>query len=136
MPDTAAGETTIVEAVVFLSHFKDLPDPRQRGKVLYPLDEILLLCLVAVLGGAEAVTEIVRFGEKKLDLLRRFRPFTHGVPCHDQLGTILATLDAVAFQQVITAPGGGSSMTIDLPDDSLRSAGSLPWHISCSFLLQ
>jgi len=34
-------------------------------------------------------------------------------------------LAAVAFQQVITAPGGGSSMTIDLPDDSLRSAGSL-----------
>ena len=31
------------EAVVFLSHFKDLPDPRQSGKVTYPLDEILLL---------------------------------------------------------------------------------------------
>lgn len=30
------------EAVVFLDHFKDLPDPRQRAKVIYPLDEILL----------------------------------------------------------------------------------------------
>jgi hypothetical protein len=31
------------QVVVFLDHFKDLPDHRQRGKVMYPLDEILLL---------------------------------------------------------------------------------------------
>ena len=43
----------IGESVVFLDHFKDLPDPRQRGKITYPLDEVLLLCLLAVVGGAE-----------------------------------------------------------------------------------
>ncbi|WP_018268438.1 transposase family protein [Methylosinus sp. LW4] len=57
----------------FLAYFKDLPDRRQAGEVVYPLDEILLLCLLAVLAGAEAFTDIARFGEKKLDLLRRFR---------------------------------------------------------------
>jgi hypothetical protein len=56
-----------------LSHFKALEDPRQAGKVLYPLDEILLLCLLAVLAGAETFVDIARFGEKKVDLLRRFR---------------------------------------------------------------
>ena len=56
------------ETVVFLSHFKDLQDPRQPGKVSYPLDEILLLCLLAVLAGAEAFTEIALFGVKKLEL--------------------------------------------------------------------
>ena len=50
------------EAVVFLDYFKDLPDPRQLGKVIYPLDEILLLCLLAVLGGAETFVDIARFG--------------------------------------------------------------------------
>src|SRR3954465_15284132 len=39
------------EAVVFLRYFVDLPDPRQRGKVIYPLDEVLLLSLLAVLAG-------------------------------------------------------------------------------------
>jgi hypothetical protein len=63
---------------VFLSHFKDLPDPRQQGKVSDPLDEILLLCLLAVLAGAACVTEIALFGVKKLDFLRRFRPFRDG----------------------------------------------------------
>ena len=62
------------QAVVFLSHFMDLPDPRQRSKIVYPLDEILLLCLLAVLVGAETIADIARFGEKKLVLLRRFLP--------------------------------------------------------------
>ena len=87
------------EAIVFLDYFKALPDPRQHGKVVYALDEVLLLCLLAVLAGAESIVDIARFGEKKLALLRRFRPFADGTPSHDQLGTILATLDAAAFQQ-------------------------------------
>jgi predicted transposase YbfD/YdcC len=91
------------EAVVFLDYFKDLPDPRQRGKVIYPLDEVLVLCLLAVLAGSEAITDIARFGEKKLDLLRRFRPFRDGTPAHDHLGDILATLDAEKFQQCFVA---------------------------------
>ena len=87
------------ETVVFLSHFKDLQDPRQPGKVSYPLDEILLLCLLAVLAGAECFTEIALFGVKKLEFLRRFRPFTDGTPAHDHLGDILAVLDAEQFQR-------------------------------------
>src|SRR5271166_2614121 len=45
------------ETVVFLSYFNDLQDPRQPGKVTYPLDEILLLCLLAVPAGAESFTD-------------------------------------------------------------------------------
>lgn len=87
------------ETVVFLDHFEGLADPRQRGKVTYTLDEVLLLCLLGVLAGAESVVDIARFGEKKLALLRRFRPFADGTPSHDQIGTILAALDAEAFQR-------------------------------------
>src|SRR6266705_4008135 len=91
------------EAIVFLDYFKDLPDPRQLGKVVYPLAEVLLLCLLAVLGGAETFVDIARFGEKKLGLLRRFRPFRDGTPSHDHLGDIFATLDATEFQRRFVA---------------------------------
>ena len=91
------------EAVVFLNHFKDMPDARQRGKVIYPLVEILLLTLLAVLAGAETFVDIARFGQKKLDLLRRFLPFRDGTPSHDHLGDIFATLDALAFQHCFVA---------------------------------
>jgi hypothetical protein len=70
----------LAETTVFLSYFTDMPERRQPGKVIYPLDEILLLCLLAVLAGAKAFTDIARFGEKKLDLLRRFGPYKDGTP--------------------------------------------------------
>src|ERR1700674_287442 len=102
--EAVAGEfAALSETVVFLNHFKDLPDPRQPGKIVYPLAEVLLLCLLAVRGGAETFVDIARFGEKKIDLLRRFRPFRDGTPSHDHLGDIFATLDAAAFQRCFVA---------------------------------
>jgi hypothetical protein len=92
----------ISEAIVFLDYFKDLPDPRQPSKVVYPLDEVPLFCLLAVLG-AETFVDIARFGEKKINLLRRFRPFRDGTPSHDHLGDIFATLDAGQFQRCFVA---------------------------------
>src|ERR1700680_3525298 len=101
--DGATATGAISETVVFLEYFKDVADPRQRGKVIYPLGEVLLLCLLAVLAGAETIVDIARFGEKKIDLLRRFRRFCDGTPSHDHLGDILATLDAAAFQRCFVA---------------------------------
>jgi predicted transposase YbfD/YdcC len=99
----SSGREAQNEAIIFLSFFADLPDPRQPGKVIYPLQEILLLCLLAVLAGAECFVEIARFGEKKIELLRRFLPFKDGTPSHDQLGDVFATLDATHFQRCFVA---------------------------------
>ncbi len=103
MDGVAADVGAIFEAVVFLSHFKDLPDPRQRGKVIYPLQEVLLLTLLAVLAGAESIHRHRAIWREKLDLLRRFRPFRDGTPSHDHLGDIFATLDAAHFQRCFVA---------------------------------
>ena len=95
----AAADEAILESVVFLDHFADLPDPRQLSKVIYPLDEILLLSLLAVLAGAETFTAIAQFGKDKLGLLRRFRAFANGTPDHDRLGEVFAALDPEQFQR-------------------------------------
>jgi DDE_Tnp_1-associated len=68
LQERSSGPEALSEALVFLNFFADLPDPRQAGKVIYPLPEILLLCLLAVLAGAESFVEIARFGEKKIEL--------------------------------------------------------------------
>ena len=91
----------------FLESFEALDDPRQRNKVLYLLDEVLLLVLLGVLAGCESWVEIAKFGEKKIDLLRRFRPFEDGTPSHDQLGDIFAVLDAEQFQSCFIAWAAG-----------------------------
>ena len=92
------AERAFDQVAGWLEHFESLEDPRQAGKVWYRLDEVLLLCLVAVLAAAESWVEIAEFGKKKLELLRRFRPFENGTPSHDQLGDLFAALDAEQFQ--------------------------------------
>jgi len=142
MEKLAAVPGALGEAIVFLEYFKDLPDPRQRGKVVYPLDEVLLLCLLAVLAGSEAITDIARFGEKKLDLLRRFRPFRDGTPAHDHLGDILATLDAEQFQRCfvawVAALTGAPADVIAIDGKTVRRSGhkkgaKAPIHMVSAF---
>ena len=132
----------LTETTVFLRHFKDLPDHRQPGKILYPLDEVLLLCLLAVLAGAETFTDIARFGEKKSDLLRSFRPFANGTPSHDHLGDIFATLDSQAFQRCfvsrVAALTGAPADVIAIDGRTSRRSGSRkgsnePLHMVSAF---
>src|SRR6266571_1554932 len=76
--ERAAGEfRAIHEAVVVLDYFKDLPDPASAWQ------SHLSARRVAVPGGAETFVDIARFGEKKIGLFRRFRPFRDGTPSHD-----------------------------------------------------
>ncbi len=103
MDDLAPDDDALLEATAFLSYFNDLLDTRRPGKVEYPLDEVLLLALLAVLAGAENFTDIARFGDKKRALLRRFRPYRDGTPPHDTLGDTFATLDAEQFQRCFVA---------------------------------
>jgi DDE_Tnp_1-associated len=85
--------------VKFLSSVESRDDPRQQAKVRYPLDEILLLVLCAVLCGADGWVEIATWGKKKLDFLRHFWPYAYGTPSHDQLGIVFGALNAKQFQQ-------------------------------------
>jgi hypothetical protein len=50
----------IAETTNFLHYFSYLLDRRQAGKVDYPLAEILLLVLLAVLAGAETFCDIAQ----------------------------------------------------------------------------
>jgi predicted transposase YbfD/YdcC len=141
MSGIAADCGAFGEAVVFLEHFRDLPDPRQRSKVTYPLDEVLLLSLLGVLAGAETFVDIARFGDKKLELLRRFRPFRDGTPSHDHLGDIFATLDAEAFQRCfvawVTALTGAPAEVIAIDGKTSRRSyqqkGKAPIHMVSAF---
>lgn len=92
-------ENASEHGVEFLEHFKDLEDPRQIDKSTYPLDEILLLVLCAVLSGADDWVAIALYGEEKRVFLQNFRPFANGTPSHDQLGNVFSAIDPEQFQQ-------------------------------------
>lgn len=87
----------------FLDHFSALEDPRQSWKVVYPLDEVLLIVLCGTLAGAEDFAEIQRWALRKIDFLRRLRPFTRGIPSHDTLNDVMNALPARLFSECFTA---------------------------------
>ena len=104
MADAASQADRAYDQVVeWLEHFEALDDPRQSGKVAYPLSEMLLQCLLAVLAGADSWVEVALFGKRKLDFLRRFAAFEEGTPSHDQFGNLFAALDAEGFQKCFIA---------------------------------
>lgn len=75
----------------FLYHFDALEDPRMDRKKLYSLPEILLIVLCGSICAAQSWRDFVTFGEEKLDYLRRFLPFTHGVPSKNTFARVLAS---------------------------------------------
>ncbi len=87
----------------FLTHFAALRDPRQRGKVLYPLREILLLLLCATVAGADDFVEIGLWGRTHLPFLRRFLRYRCGIPSHDTLCEVIAAVDPALFKACFLA---------------------------------
>ena len=102
-----------LQHIVFLDYFEELDDPRQSAKVLYPLDEILLLSLCATIAGAEDFTDIVEYGEEKLGFLRTLLPFARGIPSHDALNDLFRDIDPAAFSKAFTE--WASSLSAHIP---------------------
>lgn len=86
-----------------IAHFSVVKEPRSEKNKLYPLEEILLLCVCAVVSGAEGWKDIAAFGRIKLAWLRQFLPYTYGIPSDDCIGWVMARLSPHAFQECFVA---------------------------------
>ena len=86
---------------VFQEYFSNVTDPRRinKGNLLYPLEEILFLCVSAVISGMESWTFIHEFGIEKIAWLRKFYPYENGIPSHDVLGKLFARICPETFNQ-------------------------------------
>jgi hypothetical protein len=82
-----------------LDFFDAVEDPRQRGKVLYRLDEIMLVVLSGCLAGADNFVEMAGWARLNLEALRQIRPFARGVPSHDTLNDVVNALDPGTFEE-------------------------------------
>lgn len=82
----------------FMSHFSSIPEPRIERCRRHELMDILFLSICAVLCGAEGWEEIEDFGRARLDWLRQYFKFDHGIPKHDTIARVLSRLDPSALQ--------------------------------------
>ena len=81
-----------------LEYFADLDDPRRENSTDYPLHEIILVTICAVICGADGFTSIANFGEAKKDGLGQFVELENGIPSHDTMGRFFGLLDPEAFE--------------------------------------
>jgi hypothetical protein len=79
------------------NHFEEVTDPRVNRGANHPLIEMIFLTLCASICDAEGWVDVERYGNAKLDWLRKFFPFQNGIPSHDTLGRVFSRLDTLEF---------------------------------------
>jgi predicted transposase YbfD/YdcC len=83
-------------------HFASLTDPR-RGKVTYPLINIVAIALCATIAGADDFVAIADWARQKRDWLARFLDLSSGIPSHDRFNAIFRALKPGQFERRLVA---------------------------------
>ena len=82
---------------LLLKHFSELDDAREPWRVVYPLDEVLLLLTCATIASCDDFDDMIAWGRHHLDFLRKFSEFHHGIPCARWLRALVNRVDPVLF---------------------------------------
>jgi predicted transposase YbfD/YdcC len=89
-----------VKSVRIQDHFAELTDPRRR-KVVYPLVNIVVIALCAVLSGADDFVSIASWARTKKRWLAKYLDMSAGVPSHDRFNAVLAALKPAEFEKCL-----------------------------------
>src|ERR1700681_2122502 len=92
-------EVPRARVAVLLKHFSQLGDDREPWRVMYPLDEVMLLVTCATIASCDDFDDMCAWGRHHLDFLRGFSEFHHGIPCErwfasSSIGSIRSCSDA------------------------------------------
>ena len=88
------------KSVRIQDHFDELTDPRTR-EVTYPLVNIVVIAVCAVICGADDFVAIAKFGRTKRKWLAKFLDLKSGIPSHDRFNAILAAIIPAEFEKCL-----------------------------------
>ena len=88
------------KSVRIADHFLELTDPRRR-EVIYPLVNVVVIAICAVICGADDFVAIAKFGRTKRDWLGQFLDLETGIPSHDRFNAIFAAIKPADFEKCL-----------------------------------
>ncbi len=80
-------------------HFEDLIDPRGSQGVLHPFISIVMIALLATIGGAKGWEDIETYGVSHEGWLSSFLPLPFGIPSADTYRRLFERISPTAFEQ-------------------------------------
>jgi len=87
------------DVVSILDYFQELEDPRCHINRKHLLGDLLVICVLAVIAGADGPRSIAVWANAHADWLKKRLALPAGIPSHDTIGRLLALLKPDAFQQ-------------------------------------
>ena len=80
-------------------YFANFTDFRQVHKIKHRLTEILFICILATISGAEDIEDIARYARAKRNWLSTFLTLPFGIPSHDTFNRVLCMIDPEEFEK-------------------------------------
>lgn len=81
----------------------DLPDPRRRQGLRYPLRSVVVIALMSMVCGCDNAESMDLWGEMNEEWLGEILELPHGVPSQDVYLSVFASLNPSAFSEVFRA---------------------------------
>ena len=75
-----------------LIHLRNVSDTRSHINQDYPVLEIAFLLINALVSGSKTWADIHIFGKTRLDSLRYYLPYEHGIPTQQNIARIVKTM--------------------------------------------
>jgi len=86
-----------------MDYFRDIKDPRIERNKIYPLIEVIVITILAIMAFAEGWEDIETYGLAKKAWLKKFLPLNNGIPKHDVYRRVFNCLRPEAIEQCFMA---------------------------------
>jgi predicted transposase YbfD/YdcC len=87
----------------FIRYLKPIEDRRIAGMIHYPLEEIIVIAFLAVLGGAENWEDMELFGRSYQKWLKKFLKLENGIPSHDTFRRVFGLIRPIQLEGATVA---------------------------------
>lgn len=82
-----------------VKQFSDIKDPRVERTKKHQLTDILVIAILAIIGGAQGWEDIENYGISKQNWLEEFLALPHGIPSDDTFRRVFEFIDPEALNQ-------------------------------------